>query len=208
MHKLEPLPYPYGFLEPYIDSKTMEIHHDKHHQTYVDKLNAALEKYPELQKKKVNELLENLNKIPEEIRNAVRNNGGGHANHSFFWPLLKKNAKFEGDIAEAIKKRFGSFDKFKEEFSNAAINRFGSGWAWLVLDKDKLEIVSSANQDSPLSEGKIPLLTLDVWEHSYYLKYQNRRAEYVDAFFNIINWERVNEHYVNAIRNGKNKKRG
>ncbi len=197
MYKLEPLPYPYGFLEPYIDSKTMEIHHDKHHQTYVDKLNVALEKHKELQNKKVNELLENLNKIPEEIRNAVRNNGGGHANHSFFWPLLKKDVKFEGKIADAINKRFGSFEKFKEEFSNAAINRFGSGWAWLVLDKGKLEIVSSANQDSPLSEGKIPLLTLDVWEHAYYLKYQNRRAEYVSAFFNIINWKKVNENFVN-----------
>ena len=197
MHKLEPLPYSYDSLEPYIDLKTMEIHHDKHHQTYVDKLNAALEKYPELQKKKVNELLENLNKIPEEIRNAVRNNGGGHANHSFFWPLLKKDVKFEGKIADAINKRFGSFEKFKEEFSNAAVNRFGSGWVWLVLDKDKLEIVSSANQDSPLSEGKIPLLTLDVWEHAYYLKYQNRRAEYIGAFFNIINWKRVNENFVN-----------
>ncbi len=197
MYKLEPLPYPYGSLEPHIDSKTMEIHHDKHHQTYVDKLNAALEKHPELQKKKVNELLENLNKIPEEIRNAVRNNGGGHANHSFFWPLLKKDVKFEGKIADAINKRFGSFEKFKEEFSNAAVNRFGSGWAWLVLDKDKLEIVSSANQDNPLSEGKIPLLTLDVWEHAYYLKYQNRRAEYVNAFFNIINWKKVNENFVN-----------
>ncbi len=197
MYKLEPLPYPYGFLEPYIDSKTMEIHHDKHHQTYVDKLNAALEKHKELQNKKVNELLENLNKVPEEIRNAVRNNGGGHANHSFFWPLLKKDVKFEGKIADAINKRFGSFEKFKEEFSNAAINRFGSGWAWLVLDKGKLEIVSSANQDSPLSEGKIPLLTLDVWEHAYYLKYQNRRAEYIGAFFNIINWKKVNENFVN-----------
>src|SRR3989338_6980215 len=133
----------------------MEIHHNKHHQTYVDKFNAALEKHKELQGKKVEELLENLNKIPEDIRNAVRNNGGGHANHSFFWSLLKKNAKFDGEIAEAIKKRFGSFEKFKEEFGNAAINRFGSGWAWLVLDKGKLEIVSSANQDSPLSEGKI-----------------------------------------------------
>ena len=195
MHKLEPLPYSYDALEPFIDAKTMEIHHDKHHQTYVDKLNAALEKHKELQGKKVNELLENLNKIPEEIRNAVRNNGGGHANHSFFWPLLKKNIKFDGEIAEAIKKRFGSFEKFKEEFSNAAMNRFGSGWVWLVLNNGKLEIVSTVNQDSPLSEGKIPLLTLDVWEHAYYLKYQNRRGEYVNAFFNIINWKRVNENF-------------
>lgn len=196
MHKLEPLPYSYDSLEPFIDAKTMEIHHGKHHQTYVDKLNAALEKYPELQKKEINELLKSLDKIPEEIRNAVRNNGGGHANHSFFWPLLKKNVKFEGGIADAIKKRFGSFDKFKEEFSNAAMNRFGSGWAWLVLDKGRLEIVSSANQDNPLSDGKIPILTLDVWEHAYYLKYQNRRNEYIDAFFNVINWKKTNENFL------------
>lgn len=196
MHKLEPLPYSYDSLEPFIDAKTMEIHHGKHHQTYVDKLNAALEKYPELQKKEINELLKSLDKIPEEIRNAVRNNGGGHANHSFFWPLLKKNVKFEGGIADAIKKRFGSFDKFKEEFSNATMNRFGSGWAWLVLDKGRLEIVSSANQDNPLSDGKIPILTLDVWEHAYYLKYQNRRNEYIDAFFNVINWKKTNENFL------------
>ena len=194
-HKLPELGYGYDALEPFIDAKTMEIHHGKHHQGYVDKLNKALEGKKDLQGKKVEELLKELNKIPEDIRTAVRNNGGGHANHSFFWPLLKKNVEFKGEVAEAIKKRFGSFEKFKEEFSNSAAGRFGSGWAWLVLNSGKLEIMSTANQDSPLSEGKIPGLGLDVWEHAYYLKYQNRRPEYIEAFFKIINWNKVDEHF-------------
>jgi len=193
-HKLPELGYGYDALEPFIDAKTMEIHHSKHHQGYVDKLNAALNGSG-LEEKDVNELLKDLNSIPENIRTAVRNNGGGHANHSFFWPLLKQDVPFEGEVAEAIKAKFGSFDKFKEEFSNAAATRFGSGWAWLVLNNNELEIMSTANQDSPLSEGKIPLLALDVWEHSYYLQYQNKRPEYIEAFFKIINWEMVDEHF-------------
>jgi len=184
-----------------MDAKTVEIHHDKHHQTYTDKLNLALDKYPELYKKKAEELLIDLSKVPEEIRTAVKNNGGGYVNHNFFWEILtgdKKNQKFEGKIADEIKKTFGSFDDFKAKFSDAALNRFGSGWAWLVLNKGKLEIYSTANQDSPLSEGKIPLLTLDVWEHSYYIKYQNKRADFIAAFWNIVNWKKVNELFINA----------
>jgi len=197
-HILEPLPYAYNSLEPYIDEQTMKIHHDKHHQTYVDKLNAAIEGNAELQKKTVQELIKGIDNVPEKIRAAVRNNGGGHLNHTFFWPLLKKGTNFEGEIGEAIKNKFGSFEKFKEEFSNLAVSRFGSGWAWLVVNKGQLEIMSTANQDSPISEGKIPLLTIDVWEHAYYLKYQNKRADYAEAFFNVINWQKVNENYVNA----------
>lgn len=194
-HELPELGYAYNALEPFIDAKTMEIHYTKHHQAYVDKLNAALEKYPDLQKKNVNDLLKDFNKIPEEIRTAVRNHGGGHSNHSFFWRLLKKNVKFSGDIAKAIEKTFGSYEEFKKEFTESALGRFGSGWAWLVLNKGKLEIMSTANQDSPLSEGKISLLGIDLWEHSYYLKYQSRRNEYVEAFFNIIDWEQANENF-------------
>ena len=193
MFTLIPLPYSFDALEPYIDAKTMEIHHGKHHKTYVDKLNAALEKHPELQKKKVEELLKNINSLPEEIRTAVRNHGGGHFNHSLFWELLKKNVKFEGKVAKAIEKEFGSFEEFKKKFSEAAMNRFGSGWAWLVLNNGKLEIYNTSNQDSPLMENKIPILGLDVWEHAYYLKYQNRRNEYIEAFFSIINWKKVEE---------------
>jgi Fe-Mn family superoxide dismutase len=200
-HILSALPFKYDALEPWMDAKTVEIHHDKHHQTYTDKLNLALDKYPELYKKKAEELLIDLSKVPEEIRTAVKNNGGGYVNHNFFWEILtgdKKNQKFEGKIADEIKKTFGSFDDFKAKFSDAALNRFGSGWAWLVLNKGKLEIYSTANQDSPLSEGKIPLLTLDVWEHSYYIKYQNKRADFIAAFWNIVNWKKVNELFINA----------
>ncbi len=197
---LPKLNYAYDTLEPYIDSKTMEIHHTKHHQAYVDKLNAAIEKHPELQNKKVEELLNDLNKIQEEIRTAVRNHGGGHANHSLFWQILKKNVKFEGKVADAIIKEFGSFDEFKKKFTEAAMNRFGSGWAWLVLNKGKLEIMSTANQDSPLTEGKKPLLGIDVWEHAFYLQYMNRKDQYVEAFFNIINWKKVNESYERMTR--------
>ena len=195
-HTLPKLPYAFDALEPYIDAKTMEIHYTKHHQAYIDKLNVALEKYPELAKKKVEELLvNNLKIVPENIKTAVRNHGGGHINHSLFWELLKKNVKFDGEIVKAIDDSFESFDEFKKKFSEIAIGRFGSGWAWLVVRDGELEIISTANQDSPLMEGKIPVLGLDVWEHAYYLKYQNRRAEYVDAFFNIINWKKVNELY-------------
>lgn len=193
------LPYGYDALEPYIDAKTMEIHYTKHHQTYVDKLNAALEGQGDLQGKSVEELIKELESIPESIRTAVRNHGGGHANHSFFWPILKKEVQLAGEIAEAINSKFGSFDKFKEEFSKAATGLFGSGWAWLVASNGQLEIIATPNQDSPLSQGKTPVLGIDVWEHAYYLKYQNRRPEYVEAFFNVINWDKINEHFKNAL---------
>lgn len=198
-HELPKLPYAYDALEPYIDAKTMEIHHTKHHQAYVNNLNAALEKHPELQSKPVEELIRDLNKIPEDIRTAVRNHGGGHANHSFFWPILKKDEESGGMVIEAINAKFGSFQKFKEQFSDAAVKLFGSGWAWLVINGGKLEIITTPNQDSPLSQGKKPVLSIDVWEHAYYLKYQNRRVEYVEAFFNVINWTKVNEIFEKHI---------
>lgn len=198
-HELPKLNYAYDFLEPYIDARTMEIHYTKHHQAYVDKLNAALEKHPQLQHKKVEELLKDLNKIPEDIRIAVRNHGGGYINHSLFWELLKKGVKCSGAIAKAIDKEFGNFEEFKKKFSEAAMNRFGSGWAWLVVHNGKLEIYSTANQDSPLMEGKVPVLGLDVWEHAYYLKYQNKRADYVSAFFNVVNWDKVNKLYEGIV---------
>ena len=197
-YELPELGYDYNALEPYIDEETMKIHHDKHHKAYTDKLNAALEDHKDLQSKPAEELIANLNSIPEDIRGAVQNNGGGYVNHSFFWPILKKDVEFSGEVADAIKEKFGSFDKFKEQFSNAATTRFGSGWAWLVLSNGELEITSTGNQDSPLSEGMTPSRGLDVWEHAYYLKYQNRRPEYIEAFFNVINWEKVNKHFVNA----------
>ena len=199
-HTLPKLSYEYNALEPYIDEQTMKLHHGKHHQTYVDKLNAALEGHPDLQNKLVEELIKDLNKVPESIRTAVRNHGGGHLNHSFFWQLLKKDVGFDGDISKAINAKFGSFEKFKEEFTKAAVGVFGSGWAWLVLNNKQLEIMTTPNQDSPLSVGKIPLLTLDVWEHAYYLKYQNRRPEFVAAFYNIINWQQVEENYKKAMK--------
>lgn len=194
-HSLPTLPYAYDALEPYIDARTMEIHHTKHHQTYVDKLNAALDGHEDLQQKSVEDLVKDLNSVPDNIRTAVRNHGGGHVNHSFFWPVMGKGVDFSGDIAEAVKAKFGSYDKFKEGFSTAAALLFGSGWAWLVLNNGELEIATTPNQDSPLSQGRTPVLGLDVWEHAYYLKYQNRRPEYIDAFFNVINWEKVNEHF-------------
>ncbi len=198
-HELPKLAYGYDALEPFIDAKTMEIHYTKHHQAYVDKLNAALEKHPELQKKKVEELLKNINSIPEDIRAAVRNHGGGHLNHTLWWELLKKNAGFGGEIAKAIEKTFGSFEEFKNKFSEAAMGRFGSGWAWLILNNRKLEIYSTANQDSPLMEGKLPILGLDVWEHAYYLKWQSNRKGYIDNWWNVVNWHKVNELYEEAI---------
>ena len=192
IHKLPNLPYAYDALEPVIDARTMEIHHTKHHQTYVDKLNAALEGHVGLQSRSVEALLQELTMVPENIRTAVRNHGGGHVNHSLFWSLLKKGTTYGGPIESAIDTHFGSFDSFKEAFSNAANLHFGSGWAWLVVDNGKLEITTTANQDSPLSEGKHPILGIDVWEHAYYLNYQNRRPEYVAAFFQVINWNQVN----------------
>lgn len=197
-HILPDLPYSPDALEPYFDAQTMEIHHGKHHQTYVDKLNAALKDSENLQQLSVEKLLRNLNEVPDNIRTAVRNHGGGHFNHSFFWPMLKKDVAAAGPAVEAIGKEFGSFDDFKEKFSNSAALLFGSGWAWLVFNEGKLEIVTTPNQDNPLSQGKVPLLGLDVWEHAYYLKYQNRRPDYIAAFFNVINWEKINENYEKA----------
>jgi Fe-Mn family superoxide dismutase len=194
-HTLPKLDYAYDALEPYIDARTMEIHHTKHHQTYIDKLNAALKGHAALETASVEKLIRDLTAVPEAIRTAVRNHGGGHANHSFFWPTLKKGVKAGGPAVEAIANAFGSFDKFKEAFSNAAGLLFGSGWAWLTVRSGELEIVTTPNQDSPISQGKTPILGIDVWEHAYYLKYQNRRPEYIAAFFEVINWEKVNEHY-------------
>ena len=200
IHKLPELQYAYNALEPYIDTQTMEIHHTKHHQTYVDKLNAALEGHKDLQDKPVEDLLRNLQSVPESIGTAVRNHGGGHFNHSFFWPLLRKETTFSGDVADAINSTFGGFEKFKQDFSNAAALLFGSGWAWLVWYNGELQIVTTANQDNPLSQGKTPILGIDVWEHAYYLKYQNRRPEYINAFFEVINWDTVNEYFKAAKR--------
>jgi superoxide dismutase, Fe-Mn family len=197
-HTLPDLPYSYDALEPFIDAKTMEIHHTKHHQTYVDKLNAALTGEQALSDLPLDKLVSNLNAVPEKIRTAVRNHGGGHSNHSFFWQLLKKDVAATGPAVDAIASKFGSFDAFKESFSTSGALLFGSGWVWLVHHNGELEIVTTANQDTPLSVGKTPILGLDVWEHAYYLKYQNRRPEYISAFFNIINWEQVNSLYLSA----------
>ena len=192
MHTLPALPYAYNALEPHIDAKTMEIHHTKHHQAYIDKLNAAISG-TEWEKLTVEELLQNFSKVPKEKQTAVRNHGGGHANHSLFWTILGPSGGGapSGDLAKAIEADLGGFAKFKEEFSNAATNRFGSGWAWLVIDGGKLTVESSANQDSPLMEGKTPLLGLDVWEHAYYLKYQSKRPDYIAAFWNVVNFAEV-----------------
>ena len=196
---LPKLDYAYDALEPFIDKETMTLHHTKHHQTYVDKLNAALEGNDKLQKLEVEDLIKDLNKIPESIRGAVRNHGGGHANHSFFWKLLKKNTAPKGDIKKAIEAKYGDIQKFKEEFSKAALGQFGSGWAWLVMYNGKLEIMSTGNQDSPISQGKIPLIGIDVWEHAHYLRYFNRRDQYIEAFFNVLNWNQANENYKKVI---------
>ncbi|MEK6842506.1 MAG: superoxide dismutase [Nanoarchaeota archaeon] len=200
-HEVPHLKYAYDSLEPWIDKETMMIHHDKHHKTYVDNLNKALAEHSELHDKKVEWLLQNLSKIPETIRTAVKNHGGGHYNHSFFWECLKKDTKPKGEVLKAILRDFGGYEGFKEKFKQAAITQFGSGWAWLVLNPTtkKLEIMQTHDQESPITYGKIPLLVVDVWEHAYYLKYQNRRPEYVDAFMNVINWEKVNENYLNAL---------
>ena len=200
-HTLPKLPYAYDALEPHIDAKTMEIHHSKHHQAYVDNFNKAIAGKADLESKPAEYLIANLNTIPEEIRAAVRNHGGGHVNHSLFWKVIgpKAGGEPKGELAEAVKNVFGSFQAFQEKFETAAKTRFGSGWAWLVADKTgKLEILSTANQDSPWSEGKTPLLTIDVWEHAYYLKYQNRRPDYITAFWNVVNWDAVGENYKAA----------
>lgn len=201
-HVLPELKYDYNALEPYIDGLTMTIHHSKHHQTYVNNLNTALEKYPEHASKDVVELLTNLDALPEDIRLAVVNNGGGHYNHSLFWNMLAPNAGGTptGQVAEAINNKFGSFDKFKEVFEKAAATRFGSGWAWLVVTPNKeVDVMSTPNQNNPISEGLIPILGLDVWEHAYYLKYQNKRPEYISNFWNVVNWSEVERLYQEAI---------
>jgi superoxide dismutase, Fe-Mn family len=190
---LPALPYAYDALEPHIDAKTMEIHHTKHHQAYVNNLNAAVDKAPELQGKSLDDLMKSINTVPEAVRTAVRNNGGGHWNHSMFWELMASHAGGEptGKLADAIKASFGDFTKFKEQFAAAGIGRFGSGWAWLISDGGKLSITSTPNQDNPLMEGKKAILGLDVWEHAYYLKYQNRRPDYITAWWNVVAWNRV-----------------
>jgi Fe-Mn family superoxide dismutase len=194
-HTLPPLPYAFTALEPHIDARTMEIHHGKHHQAYVNNLNAALDKHPELQSKSIDDLLKGINSVPEDIRTAVRNNGGGHANHTMFWEIMGPNAGGAptGAVADAINGSFGGFDTFKDEFKKAAVGRFGSGWAWVISNGGKLTVESTPNQDSPLMEGKKIVFGIDVWEHAYYLHYQNRRPDYVDAWWNVVNWAAVSK---------------
>ena len=196
-YEVPKLPYGYDALEPHIDARTMEIHYTKHHAGYVTKLNAALEKHADLQTKSIEDLLRGINSVPEAIRTAVRNNGGGHANHSLFWTVMgpKAGGKPSGALADAIGSAFGDFEKFKQQFSGAAASRFGSGWAWLLVSGGKLAVESTANQDSPFMEGKTPILGLDVWEHAYYLKYQNRRPEYIEAWWNVVNWAEVAKRF-------------
>ncbi|MFC0014824.1 MULTISPECIES: superoxide dismutase [Allobacillus] len=198
--ELPELPYAYDALEPHIDKETMNIHHTKHHNTYVTKLNAALEGHSDLQDKSLDELLKDLNSLPSDIQTAVRNNGGGHANHSLFWQVLSPNGGGEpsGELADKINEKFGSFSAFQDEFANAAAGRFGSGWAWLIVNNGELEITSTPNQDTPVMDGKTPILGLDVWEHAYYLNYQNRRPDYIKAFWNVVNWDEVSKRYEDA----------
>ena len=200
MHQLPALPYAFDALEPHIDARTMEIHHDKHHATYVTKLNKALASHPELADKPVEELLRGFDQVPEAIRTAVRNHGGGHANHSLFWEVMGPGGggKPSGDLAAAIERDFGSFDAFKEKLTNAAANQFGSGWGWLVAGGGKLEVIARPNQDSPLMEGKTPILGVDVWEHAYYLKYQNKRPDYLAAWWSTVRWEAVAQRLQRA----------
>ena len=200
--ELPKLPYAYDALEPHVDARTMEIHHSKHHNAYITNLNAALEKQPTWQKKSIEDILRNLNELPEEIRTAVRNNGGGHYNHTLFWEIMGPNCGGEpkGDLLNAIDKAFGSFASFKEQLAKAATTPLGSGWAWLSVDKrGNLLTESPANQDSPISEGRRPILGLDVWEHAYYLKYQNRRPDYITAWWNVVNWAKVEENFKKAL---------
>lgn len=197
-YTLPDLPYNYDALEPFIDEITMKLHHDKHHATYVEKLNEALNKVPDFTEQPIEKVLNKLDLIPEYLRTAIHNHGGGHTNHAFFWQILASagSTKIYDGLAHALDSEFGSFDNFKKQFTTAALNQFGSGWAWLVLDKDKkLSIISTSNQDSPLSQGLTPILNLDVWEHAYYLKYQNRRAEYIENWWHIVNWDQVNKLY-------------
>jgi Fe-Mn family superoxide dismutase len=203
-HTLPKLPYDFAALEPHIDAQTMQIHHGKHHQAYITNLNNAVAKHPELLDKSVDELLRGINSVPEDIRTVVRNNGGGHHNHSLFWTIMAPAGKGgggepRGALADALKRSFGEFAKFKELFSTAATSQFGSGWAWLTVASGKLEIAGRPNQDSPVMDNKVPVLGLDVWEHAYYLKYQNRRPEYVTAWWNVVNWEEVARRYSAAL---------
>ncbi|KKR00504.1 MAG: Superoxide dismutase [Candidatus Woesebacteria bacterium GW2011_GWB1_39_12] len=202
-HKLPDLPYPYNALEPYIDTRTMEIHHSKHHQAYVTNLNAGLKKYPKLLKFDVDYLITNILKLPTDIRSLVRNNGGGHSNHSFFWDVMtpaKKSGKPQAKLLKEIEGSFGSFNLFKDKFTAAALGRFGSGWAWLTLENGNLTIEDTQNQDSPISKGRVPILGLDVWEHAYYLKYQNKRADYISAWWNVVNWAEVEKNLSKALK--------
>jgi len=200
MHEVPPLPYGFDALEPHIDAKTMEIHHDKHHAAYVTNLNKALDGHPDLQSKSVEDLLRGFDSVPETIRTAVRNHGGGHHNHTLFWQIMAPQAGGtpSGDLGAAIGRDFGSFESFKEKLTNAAAGQFGSGWGWLVASGGKLEVIARPNQDSPLIEGKTPLLGVDVWEHAYYLKYQNRRPDYLAAWWNTVNWQAVADRYSRA----------
>lgn len=199
-YELPPLPYPYDALEPYIDARTMEFHHDRHHQAYVNNLNQALAPYPELQGKCLAELVQNLDQLPEGIRRSVRNNGGGHLNHTLFWNIMTPQGGEgpQGAIAEAIRQQFGSFEQFQADFEKAGLTLFGSGWVWLVKDGPKLEIMTTPNQDSPLMAGKFPILGNDLWEHAYYLNYQNRRADYLKSWWNVVNWAGINLRFENA----------
>lgn len=202
MFTLPDLPYDYKALEPYIDEETMHIHHDKHHATYINNLNEALKDHPELLAMDVNKLLEDLSKVPQDLQAKVKNNGGGHANHSMFWKVMgpKQEKEPTGKLADAIKSNFGSFSVFQKKFSDTALKHFGSGWTWLVLNEYSLEVLDTLNQDSPLSLGKTPLLTLDVWEHAYYLKYQNRRTEYIKAWWNVVNWKEVEDNFLASVK--------
>jgi superoxide dismutase, Fe-Mn family len=199
-YELPPLSYPFNALEPHIDAKTMEIHHDKHHQAYITNANNALKDHPDLAAKPVDELIADLTQVPESIRNVVRNNAGGHSNHSFFWKIIGPNAGGapKGKLADAINSTFGSFDAFKEKLQASGAGRFGSGWAWLVVNKGKLEITSTPNQDSPIMEGQKPVIGVDVWEHSYYLLYQNRRPDYLKAWWNVVNWDQAEKNFTAA----------
>jgi Fe-Mn family superoxide dismutase len=199
--EVPPLPYDYNALEPYIDTQTMQLHHDKHHAAYVNNLNAALQNAPQFASLAIEDLIRRLSDVPESIRTAVRNNGGGHLNHSMFWQIMSPNGGGQpgGELGNAINSTFGSFDQFKAAFNDAGVKRFGSGWAWLILDKNgSLQVVSTANQDSPLTDGSFPIMGNDVWEHAYYLKYQNRRPDYLNAWWNVVNWSEIEKRYQQA----------